>query len=487
MAYLLAQMWMVLLVAGAVSLALGLVAGAMSGRRRVGALTADVERARQETDAYRQQAARLSALVETQGAQARHAPPPADTRQIVELEAAVRAARSAADREAAQAAELRTRLAALEAAASAPSPAAVDADALAAAHAEARRLRQELEHARAERERALEARAETASQERELAELRGRVAELEPAAAALASLRRETEAWEAEREELVAAARRLAAIEAGDRAAYAQGAPARSSHWLAARNQWLEFKLAEIQGHAVAEPSEMEAEMIALRARVAELESLAFAYAPQNEMSMESTAEIERLRWRNQYLTSRVTYLEGKAEESPDAPRILESERLRARVAELEAAAATDLSDEVARLRARLAERDADAVAPNAGDDNTVLSWRNRYLTSRVDYLERRLSDFESTDTASLGSDQSELAALRAQLAGLQAQAEEASRLRARLAEVDAAGRGEIADGDATLQWRNRYLNSRVKYLEDQVAALRRAAGQADSSSTERA
>ncbi len=490
MAYLLAQMWTLLVLAGAISLGLGLAAGALLARRRVTALVADVDRARHETDSYRQQAARLSAMVESQSVQARTAQPAADPRQVAELEAAVRAARSAADREAAHAEELRARVSALETAA-----AAVDTrtepesnpEALAAAEAEVTRLREELDLARAARALVGERDQEDQARAAELEEARARVAELEPAVAALASLRRETATWEAEREDLVAAARRLAAIEAGDRAAYAEDAPARAPHWLSARNQWLEYKLADVQGHAVAEPNEVEAEMIALRARVAELESLAFAYAPQNQATMESTAEIERLRWRNQYLTSRVTYLEGKSEEAQDAPRILENERLRARVAELEAAAATDLSDEVARLRARLAERDAGTVAPQGGDDNTVLSWRNRYLTSRVDYLERRLSDFESADIAPQSAEEPEAASLRAQVAGLQAQAEEASRLRARLAEVDAAGRGESADGDSTLQWRNRYLNSRVKYLEDQVAALRRAADPADGSSSESA
>jgi predicted flap endonuclease-1-like 5' DNA nuclease len=105
---------------------------------------------------------------------------------------------------------------------------------------------------------------------------------------------------------------------------------------------------------------------------------------------------------------------------------------LRARIAELEA----QLGQEREAVVALKAEMPA---AKAAAEEEASLQWRNRYLESRVRFLEGKLADAENgpaTEPAPPAPDD---------------EADEATRLR----------------------WRNRYLEGRVKYLEEELSSGR--------------
>ncbi len=99
---------------------------------------------------------------------------------------------------------------------------------------------------------------------------------------------------------------------------------------------------------------------------------------------------------------------------------------------------------DVSELRAKLAAKGtvaASASAEPAQSGDTSLEWRNRYLESRVRYLEGKLSE------------------PAAAAAPVMAQA---------VATPAPSGTGE--DDLERLNWRNRYLDGRVKYLEGLLA-----------------
>jgi len=86
------------------------------------------------------------------------------------------------------------------------------------------------------------------------------------------------------------------------------------------------------------------------------------------------------------------------------------------------------------------------------------------YLASRVRYLERQLEE-KGSESGSASEDE-----LRTKLAKVEAEAGDAARLRARISELersldraksddDGAAKNE---GEYALEWRNRYLSSRV-------------------------
>ncbi len=478
MTYLIGQIWVLLAVAAALGLGFGLAAGSRNARRAARIAREAVDQAEQAAARHRDDAAQAAAQVQTlmaQSADYHSAAPRAFGAPSAspQLEAELERARAAAARDAATAQELRQRLARLEASG--------DADRVAMLQGENQRLRAALEAAQA---RAPAAATSPTAGHHALDAMGAGLSEASDAArlaADAAHWRERAAELEARQEDLEHAAAQLEALEAGRAAAFDPEHGASSPHWLAARNQWLEFKLAEVAGQGALTPPDAEAELIALRARVAELENYARMARP-GASAPDQTLELERLRWRNQYLASRVTHLESRDPDTDSDPNIVETERLRARVAELEAAATRDQSAEVARLRERVGELEAGAPAAGQTDRPTSLTWRNRYLTSRVEYLERRVADLE-TPRPPEDDDAGEVASLRAQLAGMEAQAEEAARLRQRLHEMEAKGTiagpavdEKSADRDHALEWRNRYLNSRVKYLEDQLASLRRDA-----------
>lgn len=493
MTYLVAQIWLFLLAASIVGLIVGALLSAAAGGARVRDLRRKLEEVEVGASQTRDEAARLSAQIQRRGGGED------DAERIRalerELEAANREARRAqevADREAARAGELQARV--------------VEAEAGAGESARASGL--VLPHDEGRGGELAEARAEIEA-------LNRRLAEAEPALTELALLRD-----------------RVGELEAGASPEQGSGEARADNERLRARVDELEHALAARAGAA----NDGEAE--ALRARVAELEaSLAGARAaetdasldidpPEGEAPGDSASALAHLRWRNRYLDSRVTYLESKMAEAGTNPAVASLEReletLRARNEALErrvtAGGDNGLSvgqvDELIRLREKVAglenaspadgaeavARTADVKGPESAREGFSLEWRNRYLASRVRYLEGRLEEaLEETKPAEPSVDEDELNRLRRQVAGFQAQSDEIARLRARLNEYEAGGgpvgggegerlRMRIAeleralaerDGDDAplrgeaahaLEWRNRYLTSRVKYLEERLA-----------------
>ncbi len=532
MQYLIVQIWALLAAAAVVGLFIGwLIRGGSLGAR-LRDIRRQLRESENETVRQRDEAARLAAELQ------RISPTDAISAVSVErLQGQLAEAQAVADREAAAADALRERLSALEDVAE-PAATGEDtalSDRVAELEEDNARLEEALAAAReGDAPLALDP-EETDALRARIAQLTARLADAEPAAAELADARRELAALRARAadpdgeavEELAGLRARMSALEDGDEAAFLEGDENRRGHWLAARNRWLERKIEQLQGGEPPAPSAVEAEAIELRARVAELEAGGSA-APRDDEAAGDMAELSRLRWRNRYLVSRVSYLESRAQpiatdETPASGEDAASEidRLRARNAELEevtsgGAGGSALQEELERLRTRVVElENAGPIGDEASPEGETysLEWRNRYLASRVRYLERRLSDAETAaPVASSAGDtaaEAELERLRAQVSGLQAQAEEAPRLRARLAEMQGGGavsvgdaeteplrgrireleqaleeardgRGARHEGDYALEWRNRYLTSRVRYLEERLAETRRGGAGAE-------
>ncbi len=114
---------------------------------------------------------------------------------------------------------------------------------------------------------------------------------------------------------------------------------------------------------------------------------------------------------------------------------------------------------------------DTDERIAALGKQRDELTWRNRYLESRVRMLEETVSKIEKSADAAVADAQPELAAkvetLVAENGKLRGEVES---LRERAADPDPAGRpahdAEIEQELARLRWRNRYLESRLDYLE---------------------
>lgn len=103
-----------------------------------------------------------------------------------------------------------------------------------------------------------------------------------------------------------------------------------------------------------------------------------------------------------------------------------------ARLLELETQLAAE-RDEVASLRGRL-DGQSGFAAPDAEPEEGSTEWRNRYLESRVRFLEKQLADAEEKVAAPPEPAESE------------------------------------EDEGTKLVWRNRYLEGRVRYLEEELA-----------------
>lgn len=528
MTYLLAQIWVLLALAGLMGVFFGWLVRSFSARDRERSLQGRIEHEQSQFRRQQEESARLSAQLQARQSDGHDA-------KIALLERDVRQAVAKAAQETAEAERLRETVRSLQLQIAeqsvAPLPPAaptlapvapnLDDAALTAARAENDALRTEMAELQAELERrAAVARAPTAPS-------------VDPELTA----------------RLAAAEARLQALETGDADAYAD-AGGEPPYWLAARTRWLEVKLAEAEHEAPAateptskpalalqeldglvdtppqeneptqndavendtvEPNPVEAgetvralqdqvaalqqELDLARADLRDRENGRGGQPAVSETGVEGPAaadaalptaiaddgapladaegaleapgndgEMERLRWRNAYLTSRVKRLEGDL--AADAPKAPED----GSAAEALRAAQT----EIAQLRVKIGQIQADDAGSDV--DDVSLVWRNRYLASRVSFLEGRLEEAQETgvngDTLVLRQDVDEL---RSRLAGAQAQADEAARLRVRVTELETAlgGDGREAPLDQTLAWRNQYLTSRVKYLEDQIEALR--------------
>lgn len=267
---------------------------------------------------------------------------------------------------------------------------------------------------------------------------------------------------------------------------------------------------------------EAESKAADVERRAALLEAdLDAATAPRVEAD---TVETQAMRWKSRYLESRVDFLEAKdsiAVLTPPAPAPvaldddLNRERwkgryLEARVRYLEGEANAEKPEPVA------------VVAPppvvDAEADNRK-RWRQRYLEARVAWLEGRLRDAGGkavepaplmeapvVDTRELDAARAELVALRDRLAAAEARATQAVGERARLAGVLAEKEGALAGAVSDTRrlsdleaertrllariaeleaapaeepgpdkWRTRYLDSRVRYLEQSIAMAPRA------------
>ena len=224
--------------------------------------------------------------------------------------------------------------------------------------------------------------------------------------------------------------------------------------------------------------TELETQLKSAEERAAAQPTLSAAVSnPANEADdgSDKAADMARLRWRNEYLSSRSKHLETQLAEAkanvrvvtPPAPQTEEPApredliaRLQSRVAELEGAA-----EGAANIAPTPASGGAD------GGDSYSLEWRNRYLASRVRYLEQRMAeggiidadgDSGAASGGRSGGDKAEIALLRSKVNEL-----EQSLRKARAA---AAVEPDAEEGDYALEWRNRYLSSRVKYLEERLA-----------------
>ncbi len=516
MSQLIIKIWVLLAVSGVIGALAGWLIRALGVRERERHLREEVEAAEAKSRGHRDEAARLAAKLQVESNAA-------SGREVSRLESDLRAAQAQADREAAAADDLRGRLSALERQI-ADMGAAAEAVAISqgggSQDADNARMRMEIVRLKAN----LAAAEDNAQADLDMAKLREA---LEDARAEAETLRGQTEELELLRERLDAAEdaaqgtsrggqaeEALRALAEGDEDRYAFNAPGSAPPWLQARVRWLEQELAEARSGAAnpapGEPAtqpepdhdDQAAETIkALGEEIAELKTA--LETAQSKMRTEAgdtaqaAGEVSRLTWRNRYLTSRVRYLEERAKVDP-AERVggegVEDVDSTADGAPPDAAAMAEAQDLAARLGARVADLERrneelaalqNAKPQDEEGDAQSTEWRNRYLTSRVEYLERRLAEQPQAASGEEDNLRAEIERLNARLAGAQSQADEAARLRMRVAELEAgavAARPTEEYGDRALEWRNRYLTSRVKYLEERLAT---STGPAEAPPTE--
>ncbi|MBY0564592.1 MAG: hypothetical protein K2P58_10435 [Hyphomonadaceae bacterium] len=164
--------------------------------------------------------------------------------------------------------------------------------------------------------------------------------------------------------------------------------------------------------------------------------------------------------------------------------RLLDAARARAdeaagRVAELERAPlALQHNDELDRLRARVAEqenaraREVEVVAEPSADAEALGAWRLRYFEQRVKYLEGLPRAAESKGIAALPEWRAREAEARA--SHLEAELRSRSRSPSRPVQ-NAPAFAANADVDALLRWRTLYLERRAQYAREEAGASARA------------
>ncbi len=238
--------------------------------------------------------------------------------------------------------------------------------------------------------------------------------------ARIAELERRLEEAQAARNESAA---RLAELDRGATEVEAVAAPPEQiavpdpARW---RQRYLEARVRHLEGQPIAAPVEptLRADLDAALARASDLEATIEAMGATSA----NGDEVNRLRWQARYLDARVRYLESPgalaplaAVEEPAAPEPAEDE-------------------ELAKRRA----------------------WRQRYLETRVGHLEREGADAR---TAAVAAQQI--------AAGLTADAQARD---VRIAEL--AALEPTAQSARRLTWRARYLDARVRHLEEKLAAV---------------
>jgi chromosome segregation ATPase len=419
MTYLIAQIWMFIAVAAAVGLLFGwMFRGGVSGAR-VRELRHSLAHAQAEAAEQRREASELAARAERRGG---HGGGSADAAHLqLELRAAkerasrfeseAREAVNAADRYSEEAEELRQRIADLTSRGG-----GAGADERAAWRERVTELEQEAD--------ALRRRFDHRESDAEEA-LRTRVVELEAEGEALrervALLQETTDAGDHKRDS--AREQRIREIEAEDEA-------------LRSRIEQLEGQIEKSRGHgrgaADAEFGTLRAETDRLRAQLASRDAEA--------------GQLDEMRTRMGALQA-------------------DLESTRSRAAEAEALAVSSLDDGGGRG----ATASANGVE-EVRTESARLKWRNSYLTSRIHFLESKLSGQGSAydpDSSEDDPDDGALAAARAEVARLNARIEEFEL--AALPDRSGQPAPNVEGGGGSLEWRNRYLASRVRYLETQL------------------
>jgi predicted flap endonuclease-1-like 5' DNA nuclease len=226
----------------------------------------------------------------------------------------------------------------------------------------------------------------------------------------------------------------------------------------------LRARLAELEQYAKVRPvaaldvtdyttriAALEKEIESAKRKISEAEELKARAASLDA----PTDDADMLRWRARYFEARTTYLTQAAE-----------------------AAEQDASG----LRARMAALDA-APPPVEDAEKTQLVWRNRYLTERLKYLEgqgaapttdqeaedrrrwrmryleQRVLHLEGQRPAPLPS--ADVEPLKAKIAELESKAADSQETANKLIEAE--------DDAIRATWTTRYLQSRVKYLEEHL------------------
>lgn len=299
--------------------------------------------------------------------------------------------------------------------------------------------------------------------------------------------------------------RRAALLEADLETATAPVAPAEdvaNLHW---RIHELETALAAKQAPAVSddELNRSRWQTRYLNARVQYLEGLAATPAPAPVAEAIDEEAENRRRWRQRYLEARVAWLEGRVRdhaglraqheqalgerdariaallEEAGRPRVDadEHENLRGRIAELETAyrelhgRATEFEAAYTTLRQQAGELQAahNTLRTRAGELEAAygqLQQRHAALEAEAQTLRQRVSELEGLLAASR-SDAAVGARARADLEAANV------RLREQIADLEARLREAPAPDPETgrLRWQSRYLDSRVRYLEQAAAA----------------
>lgn len=175
--------------------------------------------------------------------------------------------------------------------------------------------------------------------------------------------------------------------------------------------------------------------------------------------------EMDRLRWRSRYLEERLKFVQNELEE-------MKATKIRVRSSFVGNAAKQSNSDDsklrtalarlkwreqynqalnerlVSRLETQITERTVQAETSSTDElEVNRLAWKNRYLRSRIKFLEENL---ESSDRNALQLN------------------EELKHLKSSLLQIESSDTGYGDESETTrLKWRNSYLMGRIGYLEE--------------------